>query len=163
MERVIPARKSKKHVLRLIEEILAFRPEGKGTNIDIALKTANSLAKHSSIIILASDFMSRMNSNLLRQTTRKHDFIAMHIIDQRELTLPNVGMIQVQDPETGEEAIIDTTSAKLRKRFAAEQTNWHDSIDRMFIKSGGDFFRVHTHGDPSAEVMEFFIKRKSGR
>lgn len=162
IEKVVPAKKSKKHVLRLIEEILAFRPVGKATNIDIALKTANSLAKHSSIIILASDFMSRINTNLLRQTTRKHDFIAMHIIDPRELALPNIGIVQVQDPETGEEAILDTSSTKLRKRFAAEQTRWHDSIDQLIIRSGGDFLRVHTHKDPSREVFEFFAKRKRG-
>lgn len=163
IERVIPAKKSKKHVLRIIEEILAFRPEGKATNINMALKTANSLAKHSSIIVLASDFMDRIDTNLLRQTTRKHDFIAMHIIDPRELSLPNVGIVQVQDPETGEEAIIDTNSVRLRKKYAEEQSRWHSSIDQMIIRSGGDFFRIHTNSDPSQEVMQFFARRKRGK
>lgn len=163
IEKVIPPKKSRKHVLRLIEETLLFRPEGKGTNIDIALKTAAALAKHSSIFILASDYMSRIDSKLLRQITRKHDFIAMHVIDPRELTLPKIGMIQLQDPETGEEVIVDTNSAKLRKKFSEEQNRWHDSIDKLIVRSGGEVLRLHTQYSPSTQVVEFFTRRKRGK
>ena len=114
IERFVPPRKGRTHVLRIIREVLSFEPEGKETNIKAALEYMNNAIKKRSIVFLISDFMDTGYEKILRIVGRKHDFIGIVLSDERELNLPDVGLIKLQDAESGEERYIDTGNKQLQ-------------------------------------------------
>ncbi|MCH7995867.1 MAG: DUF58 domain-containing protein, partial [Planctomycetes bacterium] len=110
VELYIPAKKGTKHVLRIIRELLYHQPQGRGTDISEALSFLNRVTRRKAVCFLVSDFLASEYEPALRIARRRHDLIPIVVTDPREMTLPNVGLIELEDPETGETALIDTTS-----------------------------------------------------
>jgi len=159
IEKFIPPKKGKKHILRIIRELLDIEPEGKGTDIGKALEYFNNVVKKRSICFLLSDFMSRGYESPLRVAARRHDLIGIHLYDPREEQLPNVGLIRAQDAETGELRWIDTASKQVRTRYQ----NWFQEnykyFRNNFLRSGADTMSISTSGSYVDALHQFFQRR----
>src|SRR5437016_2206120 len=118
VELFIPPKKGRSHTLRLIREILFFEPEGRGTEPALALDYLNKIVTRRAVVFLISDFQAADFSQALSVTARRHDFIALHIEDERERVFPNVGIITLEDAETGEQIEINTADRRLRTNLA---------------------------------------------
>ena len=129
MEKFIPPKKGKSHILRIIREVLAFKPTGKGTDIAGALKYFSAVIKKRSICFIMSDFMSKEFDKPLKIASKKHDLIALRIYDKREDILPNIGLLTMQDTENGEIFFVDTSSKKVRDNFAKNRIKISQYID----------------------------------
>src|SRR5690606_4141267 len=121
VERFIPPQKGRKHVLRVIRELLYHRPREKGTDIAGAIAHANRLLRHRAVVFLVSDFIAPDFEKPLRLLQRRHDAVAIRVSDPRERELPDAGFLELEDPETGEVALLDTGSRALRTAFAARR------------------------------------------
>lgn len=161
VELIIPPRKGRKHVLRLVRELLAFEPTSKGTDIKLALDTVNRILKRRSIIFLVSDFVADAESyrRALATTSRRHDLIAVDLHDPLEYKLLDVGLLVLEDPETGEVVWMDTRS---RKGQAAYQDRiQHHQVDKAlaFQQAAVDRIEISTHEDYTAPLTMFFRER----
>ena len=145
VEKLIPPKKGKQHILRIIRELIDFEPAGHKTNIGSTLEYFSNVVKKRSICFLISDFLTMGYETPLRIAARRHDLIGINIIDPREETLPNIGLIRAKDAESGKIRWIDTASKKLRKQYA----KWHDEhIDYFktaFKKSGASVVNIRTN------------------
>ena len=121
IEKFIPPKKGKTHILRIIREMIEFEPQHKGTDISVALKYLTNAIKKRSICFLISDFMDHGFEDALKLANRKHDLVALQITDPGEDQLPNVGLIRLQDPETGASRLIDTSDADIREKFRRDK------------------------------------------
>ena len=161
VELFIPPRKGRKHVLRLIRELLAFEPKGKGTDIKLALDTVNELLKRKSILFLVSDFLADPESyrKELSMTNKRHDVIAVDLSDPMESSIGKVGLMAMEDPETGKVAWVDTSDLRwqqaFHKRLAAQETH----KKRTFIQSGVDHIDIQTNEDYTVPLTSFFHQR----
>jgi uncharacterized protein (DUF58 family) len=148
VELFIPPKKGRSHTLRLIREILFFEPEGRGTLPSLALDYLNHVVTRRSVVFFISDFQAEDFSRALTITSRRHDFIAIRIDDQREESLPDVGLITLEDAETGEQIEINTGDRRTRVRFkeAAQEkraetahTLRRNNIDAISLRTGDDY------------------------
>lgn len=148
VELYIPPKKGRSHTLRIIREILFFEPAGRGTAPALALDYLNKVVTRRAVVFFISDFQTGDFSRELSVSGRRHDFIAIHIQDQREELLPNVGIITLEDAETGEQIEINTADRTTRARFSAlaearlvdlNQTLRRNSIDRISLRTGEDY------------------------
>ena len=171
MEKFIPPKKGKTHILRIISEIYDFHPKRTGTNIVEALKYMNNVVKKQCITFLISDFInSNPNENSLRDFKnslniigKKHDLIGLHIYDEREANLPNIGLMRVTDSETKKEYWIDTSNKKLLEKYAKDfQVNMRTTKD-LFGKSGAQLESIKTEEDYVVSLMNMFKKRELRR
>ena len=123
IDHVVRPAKGRLHALRVIRDLLAFKPEGKGTNLGAALRYAGRLLRHRSIVVVLSDFRASDWEKDLRRLALKHELVAITIDDPRELDLPNAGWVELEDAETGRRILVDTTDrdARIKLRTAAEQ------------------------------------------
>tara|TARA_B100001142_G_scaffold323207_2_gene372829 strand:- start:3304 stop:4179 length:876 start_codon:yes stop_codon:yes gene_type:complete len=163
VEKFIPPKKGKSHILRIIREVLAFDPVGKGTNISDALEYFNSVIKRRSICFILSDFMSKEFDKPLKIASKKHDLIALKIHDEREKRLPNVGLIPMQDTETEEITFVDTSSKKVREGFEKTQQKKNEVLKKIFQTSGVDLIDITTGTDYVKPLINFFKNRASRR
>ncbi len=161
VELYIPPRKGRKHVLRLIRELLAFEPQHKGTDIRLALDTVNHILKRRSIIFLVSDFLAIPDSyrTALAVTNRRHDLIAVDLHDPLEKTMGNVGLLALEDPETGEIVWADTGSKAWRAAFQKRMDALRTNTTRAFRQAGVDRIDVATNQDYVAPLTAFFQER----
>ena len=118
IEELIPPRKSRAHVQRIIKSLLTHKPRTLGTNLSAALESARRVMKHNGIVFIVSDFLAKDYSNELKRLSRKHDVIALKIQDPRETEIPKLGKILLTDPETGQEAYVDTSSYLFQQWWA---------------------------------------------
>lgn len=163
VERYVPPKKGRKHVLRIIDELLAFQPKQKGTNLTKALEFMSGVAKHNSVILLASDYYGNIDRRGLSSLARKHDLIAMHVADPRDTAFPPLGLMQLEDPESGETLLINTSAASFRKQFTeGQKKKLREGFD-FLRQAGASLIRLGTHDDPSLEIRRFFHERKRGR
>tara|TARA_B110000003_G_scaffold4467_1_gene4800 strand:+ start:63 stop:938 length:876 start_codon:yes stop_codon:yes gene_type:complete len=163
VEQFIPAKKGKSHILRIIREVLAFQPTGKGTNIARALEYFNSVIKKRSICFILSDFMSKEFDRPLKIASKKHDLVALRIHDTREDTLPNVGLVPMQDAETEKMIFVDTSSKKVRDNFAKNRLQATEKLRKLFPASGVDLIDITTGTDYVKPLINFFKTRGSRR
>lgn len=163
IEEFIPPKKGKSHILRIIREVLAFEPKGKGTNIAGALEYFNSVIKKRSICFLLSDFMSSPFDKPLKIASKKHDLVALRIHDKREDSLPNIGLIPMQDAETEELIFVDTSSKKVREKFEKERKNKNEALKKLFPTCGVDLIDITTGNDYVKPLINFFKTRGSRR
>ena len=163
VEQFIPPKKGKSHILRIIREVLAFQPTGKGTDIAGALEYFNSVIKKRSICFLLSDFMSKEFDRPLKIASKKHDLVALRIHDKREDTLPNVGLVPMQDAETEEMLFVDTSSKKVRDNFAKNKAEGHEKLRKLFPASGVDLIDITTGTDYVKPLINFFKTRGKRR
>jgi uncharacterized protein (DUF58 family) len=161
VELYIPPRKGRKHVLRLIREMLAFEPQSDGTNLKLALDSINQILKRRSIIFLVSDFMDEplRYSKPLFMTNRRHDLIAVDLHDPLEAEIPDVGMLALEDAESGELVWLDTSDPAWRQRFAVETVQFESAKRRALANAGVDRVRIGTDEDYAQALTLFFQKR----
>jgi len=159
IEKFVPPRKGRKHVLRIIREVLSFEPEGKSTNLKGALEFMNNAIKKKSIAFLISDFIDEGYEKILRIVGRKHDLIGIVLEDKREKEIPNIGIIKLTDSENGNERWIDTGSRRVRAMILNERLENEKQRDSVFIKSGLDKIEVTTDANYIQPLVQFFRRR----
>ena len=161
VELLIPPRKGRKHVLRIIRELLAFEPQGTGTDLHLALDTLNRVLKRRSIIFLVSDFISDPESyrRTLAITNRRHDLIAMDLNDPLELEIPNVGLLALEDAESGEVTWIDTNQSSWRREFQDRSAQRNILKEQLFLNAQVDRVSITTAEDYANALTHFFNAR----
>ncbi|MDR4496537.1 MAG: DUF58 domain-containing protein [Candidatus Scalindua sp.] len=160
IEKFVPPKKGKTHVLRVIREVLYFKPEHKGTDISTALEYLIKITKRKTVSFLMSDFLTTGFEHALRITNKRHDVIAVSITDPRELEIPNVGFIELKDAETGEITLIDTFDQKFRREFFRRNTKNMQERKKMFGSMGVDLIDVRTDSSYVEPIMSFFRMRE---
>ncbi len=161
VEKYIPPKKGKNHVLRVIRELLYFQPERTGTNIRAALEYLNKVTKRKTVVFLVSDFIAVDYEQALRVTCRKHDVIPITISDPGELKLPKVGLLELEDAETGERIMLDTFDPEVRKAYS-DMAYWEQSArERLFRSMKMDVINVRTDEPYMQTLVSFFRKRAS--
>ena len=164
VERYVPPRNGKQHVMRLVRDILMFQPEHRGTNPAAALEFVMHILKHRAIVFLLSDFIGRgFSPDTVRIplgiAARKHDVVAIPITDSAEWELPRVGLVDLEDTETGEIVTVDTSNARLRAAYEEHVRAKLSQRDRMFKQLGIDTIPLQTHDDFTPKLHKFFQLR----
>jgi len=161
VELFIPPRKGRRHVLRLIRELLAFEPQRKGTDIKLALDAVNQILKRRSIIFLVSDFLVPAESyqRELTVTNKRHDVISVDLHDPLENTLTDVGLLALEDPETSELVWVDTSDATWRDSFQLRNQLQEADKSRIFKQASVDHIHIATNEDYTASLTAFFNER----
>jgi uncharacterized protein (DUF58 family) len=161
VEKFIPPKKGKSHILRIIRELIEFEPEERGTNISETLRYLTNAIKKRCTTFLISDFMDN-SSDLemaLSIANNKHDVVALKIFDDREKELPPIGLIKLKDAETGNYVVVDSSSYKTRKMYSDWWNKHVSDLDNMFKKCGVDYAMVNTNEDYVRTLMNLFKKR----
>jgi len=159
IEKFIPPKKGKSHILRIIRELINFEPTGKATDIALCLKYFTQMIKKKSIAFVLSDFMDEGFSDALKIASRKHDVVALKVHDKAEAELPNIGLAHFQDLETGEMKWINTSSKKVRKNYRLKQEEQEERVRQIFLKSKTDFAEIETDEEYIKPLMNLFKKR----
>ncbi|MBX3165073.1 MAG: DUF58 domain-containing protein [Bacteroidetes bacterium] len=160
IEKFIPPKKGKSHVLRIIRELIEFKPENKQTNLEVALKYLTNVIKKRSVVFLVSDFFAEPNyKDALKIANKKHDVVALRIVDKTENELPNVGMIKLKDNETGKIVWADTSDKSFRKQFAVNKLKFEDELKDTFNRAGIDATEIFTHENYVKPLMNLFKNR----
>ena len=161
IEKFIPPKKGKSHVLRIIAELIAFEPKNRGTNIPETLRYLTNALKKRSTAFVISDFMDDHADmeKALSIANKKHDVVALKIFDERETELPPIGLVKLKDAETGDYMVVDSSSAKTRKMYADWWKNHKNRLDLLFKRCGVDYTLVNTREDYVISLMNLFKKR----
>ena len=160
IEKFVPPKKGKTHVLRVIREVLYYKPENKGTDITVALEYLLKVTKRKAVCFLVSDFITEGFERALRIANKRHDITAVSITDPRELEIPNVGFVELEDAETGGITLVDTSDRKMTERF--NRFNIKNMQDRanLFRGMGVDLIDVRTDRSYVEPIMKFFRTRE---
>ena len=160
VELFIPPAKGRGHALRIIREILFFDPKGKGTDIAGVLVAANRVLNRRAVVFLLSDFQAPDFAKPLTVTARRHDVVAIPIVDPRELELPDVGRVVFEDAETGERLVVNTSDRRARLRFAENVAAEQAQIPASFRRFGVDTITLRTDADYVPALRNFFRNRE---
>ena len=160
IELYIPPSKGRRHVLRVIREVLYFKARGRGSNIPGALHFLNGVTKRRAVSFLVSDFMAADYETALRVANRRHDVIGVTVTDPREEVLENVGLVAVVDAESGREALVNTGDETVRARYAREARERAKTRDKVFQRTRVDAINVRTDEPYIAEIYRFFRMRE---
>jgi uncharacterized protein (DUF58 family) len=173
-ELFLPPRKGRRHILRLIRELLSFEPRRRGTNIPAALAFLNRVLHRRAIVFLLTDFLHSFQATALQPgtgrdtlqeiglTNARHDLVCVHLHDPRESELPPAGLLTIEDAETGELLEIDSSRATVRERFAATNAARLSELDRAFRRAGVDTLRFSTT-ESYAQTLQHFFETRRGR
>ena len=159
IEKFIPPKKGKSHILRIIRELINFEPTGKATDIALSLKYFTQMIKKKSIAFVLSDFMDEGFADALKIASRKHDVVALKVHDKADAELQNIGLAQFQDLETGEMKWINTSSKKVRNNYRIKQNAQEERVRQIFLKSKTDFAEILTDEEYIKPLMNLFKKR----
>ncbi len=160
VEKYIPAKKGKRHVLRVIRELLSFEPVAGGTDLAGALEFLNKVLRRKAVIFLVSDFIDTDFERDLALTRSRHDLIPVRISDPRESSLPDVGLIELEDAETGERVLVDTRRRRIRDAFAATGRDEQESLAGLLRSMGVESLDVSTDRPYMKELLGFFRRRE---
>jgi len=160
VELYVPPSKGRKHVLRVIREVLYFTPKGKGTNVPEALHFLNGVTTRRVVAFLVSDFMAEDYEVPLRIANRRHDVIAVPVTDPREEELPNVGLVAVRDTETGREALVNTSDKQVRQAYARAAKERAKQRDDILQRTRVDAIHVRTDRPYIEALLRFFRMRE---
>jgi uncharacterized protein (DUF58 family) len=164
VEKYVPPAKGKSHVLRLIRDLSFFIPQNKGTNLSAALDFLNSTLSRRSVIFLVSDGINAGSiERQLKVTAAKHDLIIVNVRDPREKVIPDIGMIEVANPETGEEFILDTSNKKVVDELLKAQKKQDEQLEKICRNSGVDLIQLVAGESVAKPVVKLFAQRESGR
>jgi len=184
IEKFIPPRKGRRHVLRVIREVLFFEARRRGTNLNRALEFLMRVTPHKAITVVISDFLGSDNANgngspgprataaqspaqasytMLRHANRRHDVVAVHVTDPCEFELPGLGRLVLEDAETGEVVEINTGDERRRSLFAQQQRHAETELEKVFRTAGIDAIQLRTDQPYAAELGRFFEKREKRR
>jgi len=156
VEKFIAPRKGKSHVLRVLRELLYFKPEDKKTNIGMALEYLSRVIRRRSVVFLVSDFMSKDYDQAMRIANKRHDMVAIHMVDPRELELPDIGYIEFEDAETGEEILLNTSDRQVRQLFARETSDSMLQREKLFKSMNVDSIDIRTDQSYIEPLIRFF-------
>ena len=159
IEKYIPPKKGKKHILLIIRELLGLEATSGSTDLGVALRFLNNIQKKKCTSFILSDFITAGYKDSLRIAARRHDIIGVQIHDIRERELPNVGLIRAQDAETGKLIWVDTSSKKLRTRYQEHFDNHSETFKQTFLKSGLDTVSIRTDESYINALLKFFKRR----
>ncbi|NAS31113.1 DUF58 domain-containing protein [Flavobacteriaceae bacterium R38] len=159
IELFIPPKKGKSHVLRIIRELLEFKPEGKGTDVAEALKFLSNVMKKKAIVFLLSDFISDNYEQTLKIVGKKHDVTGIRVYDEREENIPNLGMVQMEDAETGESILVNTQSRRVRQNYAKYYRERVDYFQDTFTKSGSGVLSCRVDDSYVKKLLSYFKRR----
>ncbi|MGN7819731.1 DUF58 domain-containing protein [Chitinophaga varians] len=159
MEKYIPPKKGKSHILFIIRELLSFTPKRKGTNIKETLRFFNNAAKKRSIVFMLSDFLSGEYQDALNIAAKRHDMVGIQVYDQRDRELPPVGLIQVADAETGATQWVDTADRRVRQYYEHQFAQHAQYCKNAFMKSGAELMTIRTDEDYVKALQTFFLNR----
>lgn len=163
IERYVPPKKGRKHVLRIIDEILSFDPVGSGTNLKEALEFVSRVVRRKAVVLLISDFLDSGYERALHVAARRHDLIPMTILDPAEEQLPDLGLLFVEDAETGRLMAVDTSSARVRERFADTQASRKAARERDMKRYRTSPIEVRTDARDYAAPLVNYFKIRSKR
>ncbi len=187
VEKFIPPRKGRHHILRVVREILFFEPENRGTDLNHALEFLGRVTSHRAIVVILSDFLgqtvptrmdiaSHLKRNVvlsdtlaqssltaLRQANRRHDVVAVQVLDRFEMELPALGYVVLKDAETGEVFEINTGDERKRTAFARRQQQFRADLEKLFHSAGIDFIQLRTDQPYAAALGRFFEARERRR
>ena len=158
-ERYVPARKGRNHVLRVIREVLTFAPAGRRTNLTLALESLSRGVRRRSVAFVVSDFLDTGYEQALRIANRKHDLVAISLSDPRESELPPVGILELEDAETGQTVLVDTWDRGVRSRFAEEARGRIEERRRLFRRNKVDSVELTTGLPYDVPLVKFFRER----
>ena len=159
VEKFIPPKKGKSHILRIIRELLEFEPEHKRTDVAEAVKYFYNAIKKRSIGFIISDFLTGDFRDELKMANRRHDVIALQTYDKREKELPNMGYVQFSDPETGEINWVNTANKKIREAYANNAAEHFKRVEESFKKSGVDYASIATGESYITPLLNVFKNR----
>ncbi len=160
IEKFIPPKKGKTHILRIIRELINFEPESKGTDITLALKYLTNVIKKKSIVFVISDFVDNNSfKDAIKIANRKHDIVALHIYDKSETLIPPIGLLKMRDAESGKVMWVDTSSAAFQKQMKVSQVANDKKLKETFNNAGIDYTRISTHESYIKPLMTLFKKR----
>ena len=145
--------------MRLVSDILTFQPQGKGTDLAVGLDFLSRLARRKTVTFLVSDFLTQGFESSLRLVGRKHDLVPVAIVDPLERELPRLGLVEMEDPETGERFVVDTSNALVRGRFARAMQAQRDELRKLFKKLELDHVELNTGDDHGMVLVRFFRAR----
>jgi uncharacterized protein (DUF58 family) len=159
VERHIEPAKGRRHSLRVISDLLGCEPKGKGTDLTAALAALEPLLRRRAVVFILSDFLGGDPDGVLTRLARRHDIVALQLVDPRERALPDAGVVTLWDPETGAWLLVDTGNPEVRTRFAANARDFDATLARRFREQGVDLLRLET-GKPYAEPLLTFFRRR---
>jgi uncharacterized protein (DUF58 family) len=159
IEKFIPPKKGRSHILRIIRELIDVEPSSKGTDLNAAFEFMNNVLKKQAVVFILSDFIAHPYESMLRITTRKHDVVGIHIYDKREVELPDIGLINIMDSESGATMCVDSTNAKVRQAYAKRFTERVVNFQTIFSKNGADTVSISTRDNYIRMLMLLFERR----
>ncbi|MCK5147422.1 DUF58 domain-containing protein [bacterium] len=159
IEKFVPPRKGKSHVLRVLRELLFFKPKARKTDIAGALDYLNRVTRRRAVVFLVSDFISPNFEKPLRIANKRHDIVAIQMEDPRERDLPDVGFIELEDAETGEQIVLDTRDPMVRQAFSSKTSEAQEKQDRLFNSMSVDSITIRTDESYVQPLMRFFRMR----
>lgn len=161
IEKYIPPKKGRSHALYIVRELLSVEPHVPGTNVDIAIQYFNNTTRQKSIAFILSDFLSTGYAEDLKVIGKKHDVIGLRVYDKMDMDLPEIGLVQMKDTETGKVQWVDTDSAQVRKNYHDHFMEQTKAAKNSFIKAGADMLHIRTDNDYIKILKQFFHNRKS--
>ena len=159
VELYIPPKKGKSHVLRIIRELLEFKSKSKKTDINVPLKFVSNILKNRSIAFIISDFISHDYSNSLKIFSSRHDVTGIRIYDKSEEIIPNLGVIDINDNETGKKITVNTSSENIRKKYTEYYNSKRSEFIDYFKRSGSGIIECNTHEDYQKKLLKYFKSR----
>jgi len=159
VEKFVPPRKGRRHVLRVLRELLYHRPAGRGTDITAALEYLAHIQRKRAVAFLVSDFRDEGFDKALAVAGRRHDLIAVRLGDARERELPPLGLLELEDPETGERVVVNTSRPSFRTAFREVDARRREALERAFRRSRVDLIDIDTGVPYVKPLMRFFQER----
>ncbi len=160
IEKFVPPRKGRRHVLRVLRELFYHEPEGRGTDLAVALEYLNHVVRRRAVVFLVSDFMAPDFTRPLSVAGRRHDVIAVRMGDRREVELPPLGYVEFEDAETGERLLVNTSNRRFRREWEALVTRSRADQDEAFRRSKVDVIDIRTDEPYERPLMKFFKERE---
>ncbi|MFT4153227.1 DUF58 domain-containing protein [Parafilimonas sp.] len=159
VEKYIPAKKGKEHVLYMLREMITFQPRSLQTDISKALAYLNRVTKHKSIVFILSDFADAGYQQTLKVAAKRHDIIGIQVYDKRDIDLPKMGLLQLQDAETGRSILLNTNDVLMRAEYNRQFNKIQEDARQVFRLAGADLVQLATGDDYVKALQQFFIKR----
>jgi uncharacterized protein (DUF58 family) len=160
IEHFVPPRRGRRHVLRLINDLLSFQPSGSGTDLGTALQYLEPVLRRRAVIFLVSDFITSGYQPALDRIARRHDVIGLQLYDRRERELPDVGLVSFYDPESGSWRLVDTANASTRELFQERAAAFDRSLQQNLRQGGADLIRLETGQSYAEPLISFFRRRE---
>jgi uncharacterized protein (DUF58 family) len=159
IEKFVPPRKGRRHVLRVLRELLYLEPEGQGTDIGLALEYLTHVVRRRAVVFLVSDFLTSDYERPLSVAGRRHDVVAIQMADIREAEIPPIGYMELEDAETGEHLFVNTSDVAFQRMLEAQVIGWRDTRERVFRSTKTDVIEIRTDQPYFDPLMMFFRKR----